>query len=226
MKILIIEDDEDVIDFLKTAFKSESFTVDIARNGSDGSFLARTNPYDVIIIDYSLPIKNGLTVCQEIRVAEIETPIIFLTIHAEIRKKINALDAGADDYILKPFSFDELKSRIYAIKRRPRKIESLILTAGDIVIDTRKQDVRRDNIMLNLTRKEYNLLEYLVRNKNMIVSRGMIMEHVWNAESDPLSNTVEAHILNLRKKISIRNNSKFNKEIIRNIPGRGYIIDA
>ncbi len=226
MKILIIEDDEDVIDFLRVSLKSESFTVDVARNGSDGSFLARTNPYDMIIIDYSLPVKNGLTVCKEIRTAEIETPIIFLTIHLEIKKKIDALDIGADDYIVKPFSFDELRSRIYAIKRRPKKIESLILAAGDIVIDTRKQDARRENIALNLTRKEYNLLEYLVKNKNMVVSRGMIMEHVWNAESDPLSNTVEAHILNLRKKINIESALGKNKEIIRNVPGRGYIIDA
>lgn len=226
MKILIIEDDEDVIDFLKISFKSESFTVDVARDGSEGSFLARTNPYDIIIIDYSLPIKNGLTVCKEIRAAEIETPIIFLTVHLEIKKKIDALDTGADDYIVKPFSFDELRSRIYAIKRRPKKIESLILRAGDIVIDTRKQDARREDIALNLTRKEYNLLEYLVRNKNIVVSRGMIMEHVWNAESDPLSNTVEAHILNLRKKINIKSTFKSKNEIIRNIPGRGYIIDA
>ncbi|MDQ5893624.1 MAG: two-component system, OmpR family, copper resistance phosphate regulon response regulator CusR [Patescibacteria group bacterium] len=225
MKILLIEDDVNVIDFLLTNLKAESFTVDVAYDGSQGSFMARTNPYDVIIIDYSLPIKNGITVCQEIRSAEIVTPIIFLTIYSDLKKKIIALDTGADDYITKPFSFDELKARIYAIRRRPHKIESPIFTAGDIILDTRKQSVHRNSIPLNLTRKEYNLLEYLIRNKNTVVSRGMIMEHVWNAESDPLSNTVEAHILNLRKKIRDEINNK-NDGFIKNIPGRGYIINV
>lgn len=226
MKILLIEDDPEVLDFLKTNLKSESFTVDVAYDGSEGSFMARTNPYDMIIIDYSLPLKNGITVCQEIRSSDISTPIIFLTIYSDIRRKISAFDMGADDYITKPFSFDELKARIHAIKRRPQKIESLVFTAGDIVIDIRKQSVHRSSIPINLTRKEYNLLEYLVRNKNTIVSRGTIMEHVWNAESDPLSNTVEAHILNLRKKIRDEVRCDKNDGIIKNIPGRGYIINA
>lgn len=226
MKILLIEDDPDVLDFLKTSLKSESFTVDIAYDGSEGSFMARTNPYDLIIIDYSLPLKNGITVCQEIRSSDISTPIIFLTIYSDIKRKINALDMGADDYITKPFSFDELKARIYAIKRRPLKIESSIFTAKDIVIDARKQSVHRNSVPINLTRKEYNLLEYLIRNKNTIVSRSTIMEHVWNADSDPLSNTVEAHILNLRKKIRDEIRDDKNDGIIKNIPGRGYIINA
>lgn len=226
MKILLIEDDPDIVDFLKKNLKSESFTVDIAYDGYEGSFMARTNSYDIIILDYSLPLKNGLTICQEIRSSNIGTPIIFLTVHTETRRKVTVLDAGADDYLTKPFSFDELRARIYAMKRRPPKIESSMLCAGDLVLDTRKQSVYRDSLAIILTRKEYNLLEYLMRNKNTVLSRGMIMEHVWNAESDPLSNTVEAHILNLRKKLDVGVEIEKKREIIRNVPGRGYIIDA
>jgi DNA-binding response OmpR family regulator len=226
MKILLIEDDFNAIEFLKVGLESESFTVDMAQDGIDGAYLARTNPYDLIIIDYSLPLKNGMLVCQEIRSSGIQTPIIFLTIHCEIRKKVETLDAGADDYITKPFSFDELRSRIYAILRRPEKIENLLLTAGDLVVDVRRKTVQKNSQEIILTRKEYNLLEYLMRNKNTVLSRGMIMEHVWNAESDPLSNTVEAHILNLRKKLCTNADPTKKVEIIRNIPGRGYVIDA
>jgi DNA-binding response OmpR family regulator len=226
MKILLIEDDDGIIDFLMVAFRAESFTLDVARTGPDGSFFARTNPYDIIIMDYSLPLKNGALVCQEIRSAGIMIPIIFLTVHPEMKKKINAFDMGADDYLTKPFSFDELKARIYAIIRRPLKIESPLLRAGCLKIDTRKQTVHHNETELELTKKEYNLLEYLVRNKGMILSRGMIMEHVWNANSDPLSNTVEAHILNLRRKVNIDRDLKNKTEIIRNVPGRGYIIDV
>lgn len=225
MKILLIENDVTVIDFLTESFRAESFTVDVERTGTDGGFVARTNPYDMIIINFSLPQKNGTEVCQEIRAAGIETPIIFLSANSDIRRKVCALDSGADDYITKPFSFEELRARIYAIRRRPRTIEGTVLMAGNIMIDTRRQSVFRGSIPITLTRKEYNLLEYLIRNKGTVLSRGMLMEHVWNAESDPFSNTVEAHILNLRKKINAGIKTEKNCEIIRNVPGRGYVID-
>lgn len=221
MKILVIEDDKETADFLQAGLEADSFTVDIASDGVQGSYLARTTAYDVIILDYSLPGKNGMTVCEEIRASGSESHIIFLTVDNFTRHKISALEKGADDYMTKPFSFDELKARIRALMRRPRKIESPVLMVDNLVLNTEKQVAHRDCEPVYLTRKEYILLEYLMKNRGTVLSRGMIMEHVWNAESDPFSNTVEAHILNLRKKI----NSGDKRDLIRNIPGRGYIID-
>jgi len=222
MKILIIEDDPDLCDFLKSSFQADSSNVDTADNGSDGSYLARTNNYDVIILDHSLPKKNGAVVCEEIRTAGKTTPIIFLSIVADMHHKIDVLEKGADDYVTKPFSFDELRARVRSVTRRPHKIEGVILRVGDVVLDAEKQTVMRNGLGVYLTRKEFNLLEYLMRNQGVVLSRGMIMEHVWNADGDPFSNTIESHILNLRKKMNVGR----RKEMIRNIPGRGYMIDA
>ncbi len=221
MKILIIEDDSEILDFLKNSFINISHTVDTSTNGADGSYMARTNAYDIIVLDYSLPEKNGFTVCTEIRSSGSNSPIIFLSMNHSTQHKIACLEAGADDYLTKPFSFEELNARIKALQRRPKKIESSLLYCRNLVLDTKKQVVSRGNIPIYLTRTEYNLLEYLLKNKGMVLSRGIIMEHVWNAESDPFSNTVESHIVNLRKKINIQNED----EMIRNIPGRGYIVD-
>jgi DNA-binding response OmpR family regulator len=221
MKLLIIEDDVIAAEFIKTGFEALSHVVDIAHNGTEGSYIARTNQYDLIIIDYSIPNKNGLKVCEEIRASGKTVPILFLSIVGEISKKIDALEKGADDYMTKPFSFDELYARVRALARRPHKIQTPILTAGDLSLDTERQIATRGEIAIYLTRKEYTLLEYLMRNQSTILSRGMIMEHVWNADSDPFSNTIEAHILNLRKKVNVGK----RKDIIRNVPGRGYTID-
>ncbi len=222
MKILIIEDDPDISLFIKIGFETEGYVVDRSLDGEEGSYMARTNKYDVIILDNSLPIKNGLEVCDEIRGSGSTVPIIFLSVIGDVKRKIIALEKGADDYMTKPFSFEELKARVKALIRRPRKIENTIIKVGELSLDTEKQIAYRNKKTIYLTRKEYNLLEYLVRNHGMIVSRGMIMEHVWDASSDPLSNTIESHIVNLRKKVNIGN----SKDIIKNIPGRGYIIDA
>jgi two-component system OmpR family response regulator len=222
MKILIVEDDQGLADFLKTSFEAESSNADIALNGGDGSYKARTNNYDVIILDHSLPKKNGGVVCEEIRAAGKTTPIIFLSVIGEMRHKVDALEKGADDYITKPFSFEELRARVRAVARRPHKIEGVVLRVGDVVLDAEKQTVMRNGVGVYLTRKEFNLLEYLMRHQGVVLSRGVIMEHVWNADGDPFSNTIESHILNLRKKM----NAGRRKEMIHNIPGRGYMIDA
>lgn len=222
MKILLVEDDVEISEFIKNNLGDDVFIVDIAQNGSDGSFLARTNYYDVIVMDHSLPIKDGITVCEEIRSEGIKTPILFLTIHNIIRKKIAALDKGADDYMTKPFAIEELRARIFALARRPHIMEDSILRVDDLVLDTHRRTVCRGNKQIYLTRKTYNLLEYLMKNKGTVLSRGIIMEYVWNSDGDPFSNTVEAHILSLRKKINIDG----KKDILKNIPGRGYIIES
>ncbi|MEY2664657.1 MAG: hypothetical protein RIT04_465 [Candidatus Parcubacteria bacterium] len=221
MKILIVEDDADISDFMKMSLESNAHTVDIARDGAEGSYIARVNAYDVIILDYSLPKKNGIKVCEEIRAAGKETAVLFLSATTDTITKIDALEKGADDYITKPFSFEELNARIKALARRPKKIQTSRLIAMDLIIDTERQSATRGGVPIYLTRKEYSLLEYLMKNQGSILSRGMIMEHVWNADSDPFSNTIEAHILNLRKKVNMGGRN----DIIRNIPGRGYIID-
>ncbi len=222
MKILLVEDDNEISKFIKDNLTEDIFDVEVAKNGSDGSFLARTNYYDVIVMDHSLPTRDGITVCEEIRMSGILTPIIFLTIHNDVRKKVLALEKGADDYMTKPFALEELRARIMALSRRPQKIEETILMSDDLILDTRKRTVYRGDTQIYLTRKTYNLLEYLMKNKGTVLSRGIIMEYVWNSESDPFSNTVEAHILSLRKKINIEG----KKDILKNIPGRGYIIES
>lgn len=222
MRILIIEDDSDVRDFVKFGLENESFVVDTIDDGEKGSYIARTNDYDLIILDITLPNKDGLKICDEIRKAGKMMPIIILSVISDTHKKVNLLNAGADDYLTKPFSFGELLARIRGLLRRPHTIEQPIITINDLTLNSDKQTVQRGKRGIYLTRKEFCLLEYLMKNCSKVLSRGMIMEHVWNLESDPFSNTIEAHILNIRKKIN-----KGNKpDLIHNVPGRGYKIDS
>ncbi len=222
MRILIIDDDKDVRDFVKVGLEAESFVVDEAADGEKGSYNARTNDYDLIILDLTLPKKDGYTVCKEIRGAGLSVPIIMLSVINNVQEKTRLLNSGADDYISKPFSFRELLARIRAILRRPQPLQQELLQSEDLIIDIGRQKVRRGDKEIYLTRKEFSLLEYLMRHQGRVVSRGMIMEHVWNADSDPFSNTIEAHILNVRKKINLGKKSK----LIQTIPGRGYKIDT
>jgi len=219
MKILFVDDDADLRAVVKDNLEAESYTVDVAPDGKKGSFMARTNHYDLVVLDYSMPEKNGAVVVQEIRGAGLVTPIILLSVIDDVEKKIAVLEGGADDYVEKPFVYAELSARIKAILRRPPEIRQNILTIGGIALDLQKHTSMLDGSPLYMTRKEFNLLRYLVSNKNIVLSRGMIMEHVWNSDSDPFSNTIEAHIANLRKKLH-----KDGREFIRNVPGRGYMI--
>jgi len=221
MRILIIEDEQEIIEFLKKSFESECFIVDTAMDGAEGSYLARTNKYDLIILDNLMPKKNGLEVCKEIRGEEITTPIIMLSVQSESSTKVDLLKAGADDYLTKPFSFEELLARTRALLRRPTKTEYSILEIGDLKLDTPRHLAIRGKKEIYLTRKEFMLLEYLMQNRGAVMSRGMIMEHVWDMNADPFSNTIESHIVSLRKKIDAENKPK----IIHTVPGRGYKAD-
>lgn len=221
MKILIVEDEREIREFLKRSLKAESFEVDVAEDGERGSYLARTGGYDLVILDNVLPKKNGFEVCKEVRLAGVITPILMLSVRSGTGTKVDLLDAGADDYLVKPFSLDELLARIRALLRRPQRVEGDVLRAGDLTVDTRRQSVRKNGKDVYLTRKEFMLLEYLMRNRGTVLSRHMILEHVWDMNADPFSNTIEAHIMSLRKKIG----SKGRRGFIRTVPGRGYVVD-
>lgn len=222
MRILLIDDSEDIRHSLKMSLEAESFIVDTSSDGYHGSYTARTNEFDLIILDISMPKKNGWEVCTEIRNAHNHTPILVLSVLSDVQAKIKMLNCGADDYLTKPFSFRELLARIRALLRRPGELTEDIIQVDDLILDSMKQKVTRGATTVYLTRKEFCLLEYLMRHKGTVVSRSMIMEHVWNAESDPFSNTIEAHILNVRKKID---NVK-KKRLIHTVPGRGYKVEV
>lgn len=222
MRILVIEDEKEISDFLKANLESDCFAVDVASDGEKGSFLARTNPYDLIILDYMLPKKNGNEVCKEIREQKNKTPILMLSVKTEVEDKVSLLNGGADDYLAKPFAYSELLARVRALLRRPNTLHDDTLSFDDLELDIPRQSVRRGGHEIYLTRKEFMLLEYLMRNQGIVLSRAMIMEHVWDMNADPFSNTIETHILSLRKKLHTPKRHK----IIRTLPGRGYKIEV
>ena len=221
MRMLIADDDVAIRESLQRIFEEERIVVDTANDGDEASYLGRVNDYDIAILDLIMPKKDGCAVCSDLRQQGRCFPILMLSVNATVEEKVRLLNIGADDYIAKPFSFREIAARVRALTRRPQKIEPDILEIGDLRLDTIQQKVSRGSREIYLTRKEFSLLEFLMRHRGQVVSRGLIMEHVWNAEVDPFSNTIEAHILNLRKKIR---DTKRNR-LIHTIAGRGYKVD-
>lgn len=221
MKILIVEDDKKLSTFLQKGLREEQFAVDVCRNGIDAVHWANINDYDVIILDIMLPGKGGLEVCRELREKSITTPIIMLTAKDTLEDKISGLTEGADDYLTKPFSFAELLARIKALLRRSQDYKEKTLRVSDLELNPWKRTVFRSGQEISLTGKEYALLEYLMRNKGRIVSKSMIIEHVWDMNYEGLSNVVNVYINHLRKKIDKDTQNK----IIHTIRGYGYKID-
>jgi DNA-binding response OmpR family regulator len=221
MRILVIEHETDLREYLKKNLEIECFAVDTAGTGEQGSYMGRIHDYDLILLDDNLPGKSGLEVCREIRAIGKSSPIMVLSEETEVDVKINFFNLGADDFLCKPFSYKELSSRIRAILRRPARIILPTLEVDDLTLDTINQTARRGSKQIYLTRKEFALAEYLMRNSGSIVSRTSLLEHVWSDEIDPFSNTIEAHILNLRKKID----KPARKKLIHTVPGRGYVMD-
>ena len=218
MKILIIEDDENILSFLKRGFEEEGYIIDDAVDGEDGEYLAVTNNYDIIILDWMLPSKNGIEILSSIRDKNISTPVIMLTAKGEIDDKVLGLTKGADDYLSKPFSFKELKARAIALYRRSISSSSNTIEIKDIIIDIDAKIVKKDDNELTLTQKEYELLLFLAKNKNKIVSNSMIEEQLWNNEEYINSNVIQVTIYNLRKKLG--------KEFIRSSRGLGYKVEV
>lgn len=221
MRILLVEDELQIAEFLKKSLEAECFAVDVTSDGETGSYLARTNTYDILILDNMLPKRTGLEICKEVRAAGLTTPILILSVRSETTTKVSLLDAGADDYLIKPFSLQELLARVRALLRRPTHMTDERLVIDTLSLDTKKREVYHDGERLTLTRKEYALLELLMRNPGTVLSRGMIIEHVWDMTSDPFSNTIESHMRSLRKKID----AKRSQKLFHTISGVGYRLE-
>jgi len=218
MKLLIIEDDTDILSFLKRGLEEDGYIIDSSLNGEDGEYLATINIYDVIILDWMLPLKSGIEVLKSLRGKNITTPILMLTARGETKDKIQGLREGCDDYLSKPFSFDELEARTQALYRRSLSLNaSNQILFQDICINIDTKTVTKDNKSIKLSSKEYELLLFLIKHKNSFVSRAMIEESLWNSEEFVNSNVIQVTIYHLRKKIG--------KELIQNFRGLGYKIE-
>lgn len=220
MKVLVIEDEHKIAAAIKKGLEQESYTVDVTYDGQEGFDLATTEFYNVIILDIMLPKIDGLTLCRNLRTSDVHTPVLILTAKGELDDRVSGLNAGADDYLVKPFAFAELIARVKALSRRPRKTVSAILEVNDLVLDTVSFAVTRNHKEIKLSRKEFVLLEYLMRHPGQILSKDKIIQNVWNYEADILPNTVEVYIGYLRQKID----KAFPKRppLIQTIRGFGY----
>ena len=221
MRILVVEDDKKVGGFLKQGLQEEQYAVDVCRNGSDALHMAQINPYDVIILDIMLPGMDGIAVCREMRQRAVLTPILMLTAKNEIEDKVTGLSEGADDYLTKPFAFDELLARIRALLRRNQDYKTKELRTGDLEMDPLKRMVTRAGKKIDLTGKEYALLEYLLRNRRRTVTPSMILNHVWDIDYVGSSNIVNVYISHLRNKID----KDYDKKLIQTVRGHGFRID-
>ncbi len=221
MRILLVEDDLKIASFIIKGFKSAGFAVDHAPDGVRGLDLAVSEPYDTVIIDIMLPKKNGLAVIDALRKAHITTPIIILSARDSIDDRVKGLYTGSDDYLTKPFAFSELLARVQALIRRQCNIaQPTWLEAQDLTMDLLTREVRRGEKKIELQPREFALLEYLLRNRDKVVSKTMIMEHVWDYNFDPQTNVVEARICRLREKVD----KEFTEKLIHTVRGVGYVL--
>ena len=220
-KILLVEDDLKIASFIKKGLAASGFTVDHVPDGEEGYHLAMDEPYDAAIIDLMLPGMDGLTLIRRMRTSRVGTPVLILSARDAIGDRVKGLQTGGDDYLTKPFAFSELLARIQAlIRRSSNTVEPTRLEAGDLSVDLLSREVARGGKKIDLQPLEYSLLEYLVRNKEKVVSKTMIMEHVWNYNFDPQTNVVEARICRLRDKVD----KGFDQKLIQTIRGVGYVL--
>jgi len=221
MKILMIEDDSETRNYVSAGLKEAGHMVDLAKDGYEGLLIAKEGNYDLLIVDRMLPHLDGLTVVKTLRSTQCNVPVLFLTTMCGIDDRVEGLNAGADDYLVKPFAFSELAARVNALLRRPRETAELkVLQVRDLEIDLLKRLVRRDKQVIDLQPTEFRLLEYLVRHVGQVVTRTMLLENVWDFHFDPQTNIVETHISRLRGKLNAGNKS----DLIHTVRGAGYII--
>jgi len=220
MRILVIEDEHRIAESIKKGLVQESFAVDLAFDGEQGYDLAASEEYDVIVLDLMLPKMDGISICRELRKEGIQTAVLMLTAKGELTDKVAGLNCGADDYLLKPFAFSELLARIRALARRPKQQLESVLRVQDLSLDSSNFIVERAGKIINLSKKEFALLEYLMRHAGQIISKEQLINHVWDYDSDILPNTVEVYIGYLRNKIDRAFRRK--KALIKTFRGFGY----
>jgi two-component system copper resistance phosphate regulon response regulator CusR len=220
MRVLIAEDDRPVASFVQKGLEAEQYAVDIAQDGDEAQFMVSQFDYDVAVLDLSLPRVDGLDVLKHIREAKPALPVLILTGRNRVEDRVRGLDLGADDYLTKPFSFTELSARVRALLRRAAVPAEILLRVGDLELNRVERIVKRAGKPIDLTRKEFSLLEYLMRNLGHCVTRAMIMEHVWNLSFDTMTNVVDVYINYLRKKVD----QGFDRKLIHTVRGVGYQI--
>ncbi len=223
MRVLIIEDEHKIAQALKKALEQDNYAVDVSYDGDDGYAMATTEPYDLAIIDWMIPGEyDGVGIVKAMREAKIHTPVLLLTAKSTIADRTTGLDSGADDYLVKPFALQELLARVRALLRRPVEVQQTILTVGDLSLNTVTCEVKRSETEINLTGKEFALLEYLLRNQGRPSNKDTIIRHVWDYNADVLPNTVEVYMKYLRQKVD----DPFKKKLLHTIRGFGYKIEA
>lgn len=222
MKILVIEDDPTVGEFVRRGLEEQRWQTDLVANGLDGERMALSQSYDLVILDMRLPGRNGLDVLRTLRARGFERPVLVLTAQDAVDAKVETLRAGADDYVTKPFAFEELLARAEALLRRPRAIVSPVLQVGDLVLDQGTREVRRRDDAIELTPKEFAVLEYLMRHAGRVMSRTLITEYAWDYHFDPGTNIVDVVINHLRKKVD----ASSEKKLITTVRGVGYMVRA
>jgi DNA-binding response OmpR family regulator len=222
MRLFVVEDERRLAGIIKRGLIEEGYAVDVAYDGEDAQYMADTTSYDLIILDIMLPKKDGVTLCQELRMKRVNIPILMLTAKDTIEDRVRGLDSGADDYMVKPFAFSELIARVRALLRRDAFSKTPTIQVGDLTMDTLTREVQRGQREIELTTKEYSILEYFMRHPNMVITRTMMEENVWNYEFDGISNIIDVYIRRLRRKL----NDEGEDSLIQTVRGAGYRLKA
>jgi len=222
MKILVVEDEKKVAAFIKKGLEEDNFNVELAYDGERGEELATESPFDLIILDILMPKKDGLAMLEDLRAKRIATPVLMITAKGSVEDKVRGLDSGADDYLVKPFAIAELLARVRSLLRRGGLEKSTILTVANLTLDLVSHKAIRGDKTIELTAKEYTLLEYFMRNTNKVLSRTIISEHIWNYNFDTGTNIIDVYINHLRNKVD----GGFDKKLIHTVRGVGYMMKA
>jgi heavy metal response regulator len=218
MRVLLVEDEKRIADFIRKGLSEYGYAVDLAGDGEEALAWVDVAQFDIVVLDVMLPVRDGIEVCRELRGKGVQTPVLMLTARDAIEDRVRGLDSGADDYLVKPFAFAELLARLRALARRERSASGSRLQVGELVLDTTTREVFREGRAIDLTSKEYALLEYLMRHPNQVLTRTMIAEHVWNYDFDNATNVIDVHIRNLRRKVD----DPFPQRLIHTVRGAGY----
>lgn len=220
MRVLVVEDEKKTASFIRKALQAEGHAVDVLLDGNDLAAVVESTPFDVVVLDIMLPGRDGLSLLRQMREKKINTPVLLLTARGEVSERVEGLNAGADDYLCKPFALAELIARVRALGRRSGETHAVVMRVGDLTLDTVTRQARRGNMLIELAAREYRLLEYLMRCRGRICGRMAIVENVWDYDFDPGTNLVDVYIMRLREKID----SDFERKLLHTVRGVGYLM--